>query len=250
MAQPSLAFPSPFVVSPGGNRLLAALPVHDLALLSPYMTDRVLQAGSVLQEPGHTMSHVWFPRSGLISLLAVMPDGRGAEVALVGPEGAIGLSASPSPTVSFSRAVSHAGGTVAQIPADCFSAAARQSDAIRNVVERYNNMMLAQSQRLTACNSFHDVESRLARWLLQARVRIGSDTIGVTQETLSELLCVRRTTVTLICGRLQQADAIEIRRGRIMIREAGTLKSMACPCYGAMCDMTDAMMTDLTGPIH
>ena len=164
---------------------------------------------------------------------------------MIGREGAVGMIAGIGSTVALNAAVVQSPGSAVQIAAPRFAKLAQQSGAIQNMVFRYTEALLAQVQQMAACNALHDVQERLSRWLLQARDRTGIDTISITQESLSELLCVRRTTITLVCRRLQSRGVIHIHRGRIEIRDAPALEKDACGCYRVARGAVEAMVRDL-----
>jgi CRP-like cAMP-binding protein len=216
------------------NRLLAALPPADLSLLTPHMKDVVLEQGAVLQEPGERIDHVYFLHDGIISLLAVMQQGDAIETATVGREGAVGSLAGLGPRRSHTRDVVQVAGTASRISAARFRKAAEGSQAIRDVIVRYGEMLLIQVQQTAACNALHGVEERLSRWLLQARDRVESNTIRLTHEFLSQMLGVRRPTVTVVARMLQDAGLIRYHRGHIEILDRRGLEARACECYAVM----------------
>jgi DNA-binding transcriptional regulator YhcF (GntR family) len=119
----------------------------------------------------------------------------------------------------------------------------QQSEAVHHVIVRYNEVQLAQVQQSVACHALHDVEARLCRWLLEARHRVGSDTLPLTQEFLAEILGVRRTTVTLVAQMLQSAGFIHYRRGILHIRDAMALEDAACECHRVVRRLTDRFLT-------
>jgi len=232
-------------VPAGHNRLLTSLPGPEFSLLAPHLTERTFARGAVLQEAGTTVEHVYFPHSGLISLLLPMAGGQSVELALIGREGAIGLSAAMGSPVALNTAVYASAGTAARIPARRLAALAEGSATLRALIVGYNDIMLGQIQQMAACNALHDVEARLCRWLMQAVDRIGTREIMITQEQLSDLLCVRRTTVTLVCRGLQMAGIIHIRRGRVEISDIAALERKACSCYRATQALTDEFIARL-----
>jgi CRP-like cAMP-binding protein len=213
---------------------LAALARKDLALLAPHLKETALVRGAVLQEQDEVIDQVHFPHDGIISLLAVMQQGNAIETATIGNEGAVGLLAGLGPRRAHSRAVVQVSGSASRIPAARFRAAAEQSEAIRNLIGRYGEMLLIQVQQTAACNALHAVEARLSRWLLQARDRLGSNTICLTHEFLSQMLGVRRTTVTVVANMLQRAGLIRYHRGMIEIIDRPGLEAKACECYQAI----------------
>jgi CRP-like cAMP-binding protein len=213
------------------NRLLAGLPAADFSLLSQHMKDMVLQQGVVLQEQGERVEDIYFPHDGIVSLLAIMQQGDAIEIATIGREGAIGSLAGLGPRRSHTRAVVQVTGTASRIPAARFRKAAEDSQAIRDIIMRYGEVLLIQVQQTAACNALHDVEERLSRWLLQARDRVNSNTIRLTHEFLSQMLGVRRPTVTVVARMLQDAGLIRYHRGHIEIVDRGGLEAKACECY-------------------
>jgi CRP-like cAMP-binding protein len=216
------------------NLLLAALPAPDFSLLAPHLKDMPLEQGAVLQEQGDRIDQVYFPHDGIISLLAVMQEGDAIETATVGNEGSVGSLCGLGPRRSPSRAVVQVAGRAGRIAAERFRQAAGESRAIRDMIARNGEMLLIQAQQGTACNALHAVEARLSRWLLQVHDRLDCNTIKLTHEFLSQMLGVRRTTVTVIASTLQEAGLIRYHRGRIEIVDRAGLEARACECYEAI----------------
>ena len=175
---------------PLDNKLLAALPRHHFDLLAPNLTAISLQQGETLAEPGDEFDHVYFPQNGMLSLLAVLQDGKAIETATVGREGVVGAMAGLGLYKSLVRAVVQLPMTVSRIPASQFRRAAAQSEAIRNMCIQYNEVLLSQARVTAACNALHVVEARFCRWLLQSADRAESDTVALTHEFLAEMLGV------------------------------------------------------------
>ena len=223
----------------GRNRLLAGLPPADFGLLASYLAETMLERGTVLTEPGQPIRRVTFLHGGLVSLLGVLPEGDAVDTATIGREGAIGLSAGLGSQLALSRAVVQVPGAATQISPLRLAEAAAQSKAVRDMIFRYADTLLAQVQQSVVCNTVHHVQERLCRWLLQAHDRIDGDTIPLTQEFLSGLLGVQRTTVTAICRMLQAESIVDVRRGRIVIRNLGALTRKSCGCYGVLRRLTD-----------
>ena len=217
-----------------GNRLLAALPASDLDLLGPELETIALDQDAVLSRAGDDIEYVFFPHRGAISLMIDMADGQTVATAVIGREGAVGLLSVLGPSPSAITAVVRAAGTAARIPASRFHAAFNRSPAIRHAVQNHVKSMLIQFQLGAACNALHPVEARMARWLLQLRDRIDHDVLPLTQQALSQILGVRRTTVTLLMRNLRARGAIRSdRRGLIEIDRA-RLAAAACECHGFM----------------
>jgi CRP-like cAMP-binding protein len=215
----------------GRNRLLAALEPADLALLSPHVKHRHLTQGMVLQEAGDPIEAVYFPESGMISLLAVMEAGNGVETATIGREGAVGVMAGFGGRSATGRAVVQLEGEFSQIGVAQFQNAMSQSPAMRSLLARYNDAQVTLVYQVAGCNALHQVSRRLCRWLLQTRDRGDSDIIPLTHEFLSEMLGVQRTTVTMLAKELQELGLINYRRGRIEIADRARLEQRACECY-------------------
>lgn len=223
------------------NRLLACLSAPDLALLTPHLRQVPLLHGAVLQEPERPVEWVYFPMSGAVSLLVVMKAGEAVEIATVGREGAIGLSAHSGPGRARTRAIVQVAGVAKAVAAPVLATTIGQSEDMRDVMVGYQGTLSAQSQRMAACNALHSVEERLARWLLQMSDRIEGAEIPITQDTLAHLLGVRRTTVTLVAHNLQGRGVIRYRRGHVVIASRRDLLALSCECYDA-CRQADELV--------
>jgi len=217
-----------------GNRLLAALPADILIVLEPDLKQVLLPQGVVCFDPGDPINQVYFPHSGMISCLVTTGAGEMVETSSVGGEGALGLQCGLGQRVSFTRAVVQIGGKFSVISAGRFEYAAGRNAALRELIIRHTEMLWAEAQQNAACNAIHDGSSRLCRWLLQCADRIGSDQLALTQEFLSGMLGVRRTTVTLLAQELQKKGILRYSRGRITILDRPALQAAACECYGAV----------------
>jgi len=214
------------------NRLIAALSSSDQSLLVPHLETLPIKQGTLLQEAGEPIDQVYFPQGGMISLLAIMGDSQAIETATVGNEGVVGALSGFGTRIGFTRAVVQAPLITSRISSHEFRIAVQVSASLRDLMVAYNEVLLAQVQQTAACNALHPVEARIARWLLQTRDRTDSDTLQLTQDFLSEMLGVQRTTVNLVIKQLEDADVIVHRRGRIEITDRKGLNDMACECYG------------------
>ena len=217
-----------------GNRLLAALSPADLSLLQPHFRENHAEHGALMHESDSPIERVYFPRNGMISLLAVMKDGSGIEIATIGREGAVNLLAGLGSRRSASRAVMQVEGDVTAIAADKFRSVAEASPSMRDLIIRYNEVHMAIVQQTVACNGLHPAEQRFCRWLLQVRDRCESNEIPLTQEFLSQMLGVQRTSVTAIARMFQTANIIRYRRGKIEILDGAELERRSCECYEAV----------------
>jgi len=223
------------------NRLLFALTPEDHSLLAPHLKEESLQVGTLLREAGEPVEQIYFPHQGMVSLLAIMSDGQGIETATVGSEGVVGAMSGFGARRGFTRAVVQAPLVASRISSLQFQTAIQKSESLRNLMASYSEALLAQVQQTAACNALHPVESRLARWLLQTRDRIDTDVLPLTQEFLSQMLGVRRTTVTLMARQLEQAGLIQNRRGRIVIIDREGLQDVACECYAIIHQMNGTL---------
>jgi len=217
-----------------GNRLLAALPPADLDLLVPHFRKVALERDTVLARSGDPVERIYFPLSGLIAFIMDMPSGETVATAVVGNDGAAGVLSALGPTRSPMTTAVRMAGTALQISPARFETALRRSSAIRQAVQTLTRALLAQFQHVAACNALHSVEARLARWLLQVHDRADGDVLPLTQETLSELLGVRRPTVTHVVRRLRASGAIRSNRRSSIEIDRPRLEAAACECYQIM----------------
>jgi CRP-like cAMP-binding protein len=230
--------PVPKASLPLDNRLLASLPRDHFDRLLPHLSTVQLPQGLVLCEAGDEVDQVYFPHYGMLSLLAVLRDGKAIETATVGSEGVVGAMAGLGLYKSLVRVVVQMPVACSKIAATHFRTAATGSDSVRNLCIRYNEVLLSQARVTAACNALHPIEARFCRWLLQSADRAASDTIGLTQEFLAEMLGVRRTSVTEVASKVQNAGAITYSRGVIKILDRPALMRMSCECYETLLDQS------------
>ena len=219
------------------NSLLAALPRKDTQDLHAGLEPVTLTCGEVLYEPGEPIRHVYFPNDCLVSLLATVEGRDALEVGLVGREGMVGVSLALGMDVSSVRALVQRTGTAMRMDAAGFRRELRKSLPLQRELYRYTHAKLAQARQTAACNRFHVVEARLARSLLMARDRVGSNQFLLTQEFLADMLGVRRVAVTKAAGTLQHRKLISYTRGKIRILDRKGLKAASCGCYEAVKDL-------------
>jgi DNA-binding MarR family transcriptional regulator len=218
--------------TPTGNLLLDALHEEDRRLIAPRHEPRDCARGEVLFEVGQDVETISFPcRHTVATLVVSMRDGRSAETATIGREGAIGGVVSQGYLPAFSRAVVQIGGPVLRLEAAHLQTVKRSSAAVRNLFTRYSDCLLAQVLQSVACNALHPIEERCARWLLTLQDRLATDTLPLTHEMLAECLGVQRTYVTRVLKTLQQQELVEVKRGRIVIRDRGEMERAACECH-------------------
>jgi DNA-binding transcriptional regulator YhcF (GntR family) len=207
-----------------GNRLLAAVPANDRALLEPHAEFVELAPGQVLFEPEEDVVITHFPLTGTMAgLIVVLEDGRTAEAASIGREGAIGGIVSAGHKPAFCRAVTQIAGPALRIETARIEVAKQRSLVVRD--------LFMQS---VVCNAFHPMRQRLARWLLTTQDRIASDEFSLTQEYLAQMLGVHRSTVIRVARLLQKDGVVRSARGRLTVLNRPKLEKASCECYGAV----------------
>ncbi len=216
------------------NRLLATFSAEARALIEPHTAVVDLDLGSVVQSSGQHVVTSYFPfGSTMISLRVELTDGRTIEVASIGQEGAVGGIVSCGHAPAFAQAEVMVAGPALKIPMPVLEEAKGRSGHIRNLFCRFSDYLLSQVMQSVACNAFHPIEARAARWLLTAQDRAGSR-IELTQEALAGLLGAQRTTVNAVARILQDEGLISSRRGMIQVIDRAGLKRRACECYDAV----------------
>ena len=236
------------IVTAARNRFLGALAPDDFDLVAPHLAETALTPGSLLHDPGQAIKRVCFPCSGLVSLLAILPEGHAIDTVTIGRDGAIGLGAALGSPIPWTRAVVQLPGRALEMPAIRLAELADRSRSLRAAIARYGDILMAQVQQTVVCNTVHPVQARLCRWLLQARDRSGSDGLAVTQELLSGILGVQRTTVTLVSRVLQAEGIVHVRRGHIQIRDGAALERKACGCYRIGRRLSEQIGRDVARP--
>lgn len=213
------------------NRLLAALPAAEYDRLLASLEPVRLTYGEVLYEPGEKMQHVYFPNDCLVSLLTVVEGHRALEVGLVGREGMLGSRLALGITASSVRALVQGTGTAVRMKSARFLQEFRRSPALQRALFNFTDALMLQITQTAACNRFHTVRERLARWLLMTRERLSSSEFYLTHEFLADMLGVRRVGVTSAASALQRRRLIRYRRGTITILDQQGLEAAACSCY-------------------
>ena len=216
---------------PVANKLLAALPRAEYQRLLASLEPVALAFGEVLYEPGDAIRHVYFPNDSLVSLITLADRQLALEVGMVGREGMVGVALALGIALSPVRALVQGGGSAMRMKAAPFRKELRQSLPLQRGVYLYTHELMVQVAQTAACNRFHVVESRLARWLLMTRDRVGSDHFRLTQEFIGHMLGVRRVGVTNAAHALKQRKLIDYSRGNIEIINGPGLEAAACACY-------------------
>lgn len=216
------------------NRLLQSLPAPELEALSPHLELVELVREAVLIEAGAPLTHVYLPQSGILSMTVRLAEGQAVEAALVGRDSIFGASAGFGNGIALTDAVVLLPGRAFMLAATDVRAAADRSAALRCLLARHEQGMVAQAQQSAACNASHSVEARLARWLLRVRDLTDSESMPLTQECLAQMIGVQRNAVSIVANALQKAGIISYSRGQIEITEVTSLRATACECYQAV----------------
>jgi CRP-like cAMP-binding protein len=217
---------------PPANQLLAALPPDDYQRLAPTLDVIPLKLKEFLHKPGEPIEHLYFPGGGFVSMVAVLEDGRMVEVATIGREGMVGASAALNgdPPVAATM-VQGETDSCYRMAIDVFRSEMNRHGPFHHLIARYAQALAGFTMQSTACNAIHSVEQRLARWLLMAHDRMGTDEFPLTQEFVAMMLGASRPTVTVVAGILQKAGLITYHRGHITIVDREKLESASCECY-------------------
>jgi CRP-like cAMP-binding protein len=213
------------------NRLLAALPRPDFDRLTARMDDVSFATRDMAYRANGPIPHVYFPRSGMLSMVIVLEGGKTSEVGVIGNEGMAGtpvfLGADRSPTQVFCQIPCEA----RRMPVAAFREEVGRDGPFRDLVQRYTQALFNLVSQSTACNHHHSVDSRCARWLLICHDRVGADEFPLTQEFMAMMLGVHRPSVTLTARTLQKAGLVRYTRGRVTVLDRKGLEAVACECY-------------------
>jgi CRP-like cAMP-binding protein len=213
------------------NGLLGALSPEDWAHIEPHLEAVELPFDQTIHAASGPVDAVFFVETGMVSLLVPLEDGEQVEAGIAGPEGLVGMPLVYGDSHSLTDARVQREGTALRIGAAAFRAEMDRSAALRGLMLRYALAFHAQVTLTAACNARHAIEQRLARWLLVAHDRAGTDEFPMTHEFLSLMLGVRRPGVTIVAGMLQKAGLIHYTRGRMAITDRLGLEAASCECY-------------------
>jgi CRP-like cAMP-binding protein len=225
------------------NRLLASLPGKILAEIEPHLKPVELTHGAILAESGSTIDRVYFPHSGVISLVVELSFGDMIETAMVGRDGAFNAGSALDGRVSLNKAIVQVAGAGSTIDAEKLRSIANQHEPFRSILIRHDQVLFAQSQQSAACNASHTVENRMCKWLLRMRDLAQSDDLVLTQDFLAQMLGVRRPSVSIVANTLQRAGLIKYRRGHIRILDLAAVEEGACECYATVKSHYDKLLS-------
>lgn len=213
------------------NHILAALPVSDYQQIFPKFEKTELVYGKTLFEAGAVIRHVYFPESGLVSLLAKVQENSTLEVGIVGSEGMIGLPAFLGVKTSANLALVQGEGIAMRMTTADFLAECDAGDEFTRILKRFTHSLMTQTAQSAACNRYHRIEQRMARWLLMTNDRMRSGKFHITQEFLSNMVAVRREAVNKAARDFQKRGLISYNRGKLSILDLDGLRAIACDCY-------------------
>ncbi|AVH70739.1 Crp/Fnr family transcriptional regulator [Nostoc sp. 'Lobaria pulmonaria (5183) cyanobiont'] len=216
---------------PQVNRLLAALPTSDYQRLVPHLKLVSLSTRQVIYESGEPIAHVYFPQHGVVSLVANMKNGSMMEVGIVSSEGMVGIPIILGGNTTTTKAFVQVSGAAMRMDTDVLKTELNQGGAIQNLLLRYVQAVYTELAQGCACNRFHTIEERLARWLLTVSDRLQSEDFPLTQEFIAQMLGVRRSGVTVAANTLSQTRMIRYQRGHISILKREDLSATSCECY-------------------
>jgi CRP-like cAMP-binding protein len=226
------------------NHLLAALSAKDFGFLRPHLKTVELVQEVVLVGAGSRLTQVFFPHSGVISLVVSLAGGGRVEVASIGHDSVFGGSAALDGKISLTDAIVQLPGTASALDVAILRTAAEQSVPFRTTLIRHDQALFAQAQQSAACNAMHPAEARLARWLLRMHDLSGEKKLHLTQDLLAQMIGVQRNSVSTVAHTLQQAGIIKYSRGNIEITNPQALKEASCECYEAVNMQYDKLLYD------
>jgi CRP-like cAMP-binding protein len=230
------------------NEPLLAMTPSEWRILRPHLRYLEMPDHLVLHEPHEPLKFLYFPNSGLISLVVFMHDGRTVEAGITGREGIVGLPAAMGFPRHPLQEIVQVSGTASRISVQKFRELAPRLPELRKLAARYMMSLGLQVAQTAACNRVHDLEQRLARWLLMAQDRVKADSVAITQDFLATMMGTDRPSVTLAEGLLTRAGAIEHSRGVVKIIDRKRLEASACECYGVIMQYAAAVATGRIPP--
>ena len=211
-----------------------SLPDKEYALLRPHLEPAELPQYEILQEPGEKIDFSYFLNDGMASLVALSRDGRSVEVGIVGKEGMVGMPLTVGLRRGTFRAIMQMSGSGLRVRSKVFQDVLVCAPSLRSELSRFALMNGMQVAQLAACNRLHEIEQRLARWLLMCQDRVDSQLLPLTHEFLAQMLGAGRPSVSLAAGSLESAGLIENLRGTVKILNRKNLEEAACECYGVI----------------
>lgn len=231
------------------NLLLNALSPLARERIYPNLKPAEMPAGGVLYESGDVMEDIFFPTDSIISILYVIEDGHSAEIAMIGNEGAVGIALFMGGMSTPSRAIVQSAGHGYRLKRKHLMAEFDRHGEFHHLLLRYTQTLITQMAQTAVCNRHHSIDQQLCRWLLLSIDRHSGDTIEITHELISNLLGVRRESVTKAANKLQGAGVIAYQRGHIAILDRPELERRCCECYEVVRKESNRLFRGLTTPL-
>lgn len=229
---------------PPQNQLLSALPPKEFERLWPNLEFVSLAFQQILYEANQPVEYVYFPNNGIISLVTITEDGGTVEAATVGNEGMVGISILLGVEKTPVQAISQMAGDALRMRTEVFKREITPNSPLYALLLRYTQVLIGQLSQTVACNRLHSVEERCCRWLLLCQDRVRSNQFALTQETLAQMLGVRRASVSVVAAILQKAGLIRYSRGKITILDRVGLEAASCECYRVVKAEFDRLLKD------
>ena len=224
------------------NRILSALPRAEYRRLRPSLEQVGLDENEVVYSPGDGMRYIYFPEDAVVSHVLDVDGRRTVEVAMEGNEAAVGFATFLGGTHSCNFSIVRDAGTAMRLEVGVLNGSAKRGDRLQVLLNRYVHAFVAQLAQASVCSRFHNIDQRLARWLLMSRDRVSSPELRATQESIAHMLGVRRSSVTIAARDLHKHKVIDYSRGRIEILDQRRLRAASCSCYGIIKDQYDSFL--------
>jgi CRP-like cAMP-binding protein len=224
------------------NQILRTLPAAERTRLYPHLQLVPMSAGTVVYESGARLRHIYFPTDSIVSLLQILNNGASAEIAVVGNEGAVGVSLFMGGESTPSRAVVQSAGSAYRLSRARLKKEFERHGLLLSALLRYTQSLITQMAQTAVCNRHHALDQQLCRWLLLTLDRLESNELKTTQEFIASMLGVRREGVTEAAGRLQKQGVIRYTRGRIIVLDRPRLEKLSCECYAVVKQESDRLL--------
>jgi CRP-like cAMP-binding protein len=227
------------------NAILAAFDADELEQLRPSLEVVHLQRETLLYDAGEPIEEIYFPHNCVVSLVALMEDGRIVETGTLGREGFTGSEAMiGDEDMASGRSIVQVRGGASRLPLATLRSFADERSRARKLLMAYTRALFAQVLQSVACNAMHNVEERCARWLLMTHDRADTDSFELTQESLADMLGVRRASVNVVASSFQKAGFIHYNRGIVMILDRPGLEAVSCECYALVRRVFEQLLPD------
>ncbi len=229
--------------APRENRLIAQFPPTEFARIEPVLKPIYLRIGDVLYESGAPLEFAYFPTTAIVSMVHVLMDGASAEIAIVGNDGVVGVALFLGGNTMPRRAVVKSAGWAYRVPRAVIQRQFALGGSLQMLILRFTQAAMTQIAQTAACNRHHSIAQQLCRLLLLSLDRIDSSQLAMTQESIANMLGVRREGVTEAAGRLQSCGLIQYSRGHIMVLDRNGLEAQACECYGVIARESERLLS-------